>query len=582
MRTHNVWSLVWSLCRIMSNRTGAACAAVVLLLSALAGGLSAARLAAPGNGADLYYAFGGSIYKIGAEPATLVVSVPTPVVPPRPESAYELPQGAYFVSPYYLLSQPQLSRDGSVLAFTGRRDCLGGLVCQGLATRVPGGAYQTTVLGISGKGPLTFDGQCWLSGNGRYLVCGNNAKQAYFVDLETSQQYQLTTFDADAGTSRRRITDDGTAVIGVAPLYVSRLGQTLATIGTSGGAAIDAPGATVVYTSSDGLHIFRIAQKQDTLVLRNDPSCSACIGISAPSISEDGKRVLFLSNGVIQQLYAMNADGTGLQNLTSSRESKGIKEYTLSDDGQVAWYTSGDGSFVKLNLNTGQPIATFHPPMVDLAPVLVPGSAVSLQGKSLTDASYLAEKTQLPTELGAVQVTLDGIAAPLLAVSPASIVFQVPWEVQAGQSVTVRVTTGAHSPTESSAQGAITPSASRPVLLPSPASADFAAIHQDWSGFVTMSSPARAGETVYFYGTGFGPVQPQPSTGVLAPPDGLPVLSSPLACNATVLYAGLAPGLVGYYQLTVRLPDSIPIQPVQVFYLQCGDDAEAAIPMRYP
>jgi uncharacterized protein (TIGR03437 family) len=566
----------------MSNRTRAARAAVVLLLSPLAGGLWAAQFVAPGNGGDLYYAFRGSIYKIGAEPATLVVSVPTPVFPPRPGSAYELPQGAYYVSPYYLLSQPQLSRDGSILAFTGRRDCLGGILCQEFATRVPGGAYQTTVLGIPGKASLTFDGQCWLSGNGRYLLCDNNEKEAYFVDLETNQQYQLTMSDAESDTSRRRITDDGTAVIGVAPLYVSRLGQTLVTIGIGDGATIDAPGATVVYTSIDGLHIFRITQNQDILVVRNDPSCSACFAISAPSISAEGKRVLFLSNGAIQQLYAINADGTGLQDLTSSREPRGIKEYALSDDGQVAWYTSGDGSFVRLNLNTGQPIATFHPPLVDLAPVLVPGSAVNLEGQGLTDAPYFAQQTPLSTELGGVQVTLGGIAAPLVSVSPASIVFQVPWEVQAGQSVTVRVTTGAHSPRESSVQGAITPSSGRPVLLPSPASADFAAIHQDWSGFVTMNSPALVGETVYFYGTGFGPVQPQPSTGAPAPAAPLPFLSSSLACNAAVLYAGLAPGLVGYYQLTVRLPDSIPIQPVQVFYLQCGDDAEAAIPMRYP
>ena len=54
-------------------------------------------------------------------------------------------------------------------------------------------------------------------------------------------------------------------------------------------AAIDAQGTTVVYTSFDGLHIFRTAQNQDTLVLRNDPSCSDCFAISAPSISADGK-----------------------------------------------------------------------------------------------------------------------------------------------------------------------------------------------------------------------------------------------------------------------------------------------------
>ena len=66
------------------------------------------------------------------------------------------------------------------------------------------------------------------------------------------------------------------------------------------------------------------------------------------------------------------------------------------------------------------------------------------------------------------------------------------------------------------------PGGSRPWLIPAAACQQTCglgggAIHQDWSGFVTPEHPAVAGEVLHFYGTGFGPVNPQGETGIPAP-----------------------------------------------------------------
>src|SRR6266404_3235814 len=103
-----------------------------LVLSSLAIGLLQAQftgLVAPGNGADLYYGIGvgpptpnvlpdigfssASIYKIGSKPASLVIALPAPA--------------STFIggSPPFLVSQPQVSRDSNVFAYTVASFCLG-------------------------------------------------------------------------------------------------------------------------------------------------------------------------------------------------------------------------------------------------------------------------------------------------------------------------------------------------------------------------------------------------------------------------------------------------------------------------
>lgn len=94
-------------------------------------------------------------------------------------------------------------------------------------------------------------------------------------------------------------------------------------------------------------------------------------------------------------------------------------------------------------------------------------------------------------------------------------------------------------------------------------------IHQDWSGPITQDNPAQPGEIIHFYGSGWGPVDGTVATGQPTPSDRLYRITTPcqwVATGATanldsateidVPFAGLAPGLVGVYQLDFQIPAS--------------------------
>ncbi|MBS1855127.1 MAG: hypothetical protein JST11_07165 [Acidobacteria bacterium] len=557
--------------------------AILVLCAAVARPATAqiAEMTAPGHGTDLYYSVqvaqpvmeyfaplssygaastAGPVYRVGSVPPMLYASSPPPVFPPNGIYLTNVP---WFISPYYLISHPQFSRDGAVFAFMGRRVCLDGKGCLNIKLA------QTTVR--TSRQSFAFEGRGWLSGNGRFLLIQpeespDNSDRPGLVDLETGQRQ---TVPAEAGASAgyrestgRMVADDGTAVLdgcaGTA-LCIFRAGNLIRVPEVAGiEPVIDAGGRNIVYTAKAAsgtqyLRAYDLATGQDRMFVQPNGDTNA------PAISADGKRVMFLSTaqwgtnnppGSVQ-LYAINLDGTGFMELTSGSEPNGIEQYTMSDDGQVAWYAAG-GRLVRLDLSAGEVAHTvFRPAIADLSPTLVPGSAVTLPGAQLSG--------------GIVRV--NGIDAPLLSATQDSITFQVPWDVQPDAPATLQVVTNAGTSEEATADAQTSPVAARPWLIPAapcqrpnPCSLGGGAIHQDWSAYVTPDNPARPGEIVHLYGTGFGPVAPGGITGIPAPADTpAQVLAKPTCTGdpespITLLYLGLAPGLVGYYQMDVQLP----------------------------
>jgi uncharacterized protein (TIGR03437 family) len=96
-------------------------------------------------------------------------------------------------------------------------------------------------------------------------------------------------------------------------------------------------------------------------------------------------------------------------------------------------------------------------------------------------------------------------------------------------------------------------------------------VHGDWSALISPDNPARPGETIHLYATGLGAVDAPVRTGEPTPVEPLPKLSRSLSCSfdyttnvgtttfplPPILYAGLAPGLVGIYQVTFQIPSEI-------------------------
>jgi uncharacterized protein (TIGR03437 family) len=96
-----------------------------------------------------------------------------------------------------------------------------------------------------------------------------------------------------------------------------------------------------------------------------------------------------------------------------------------------------------------------------------------------------------------------------------------------------------------------------------------AALHSATNAFVSNGSipnlaaaPARPGETLLFYGIGFGSVTPEGTPVAGQTVSGLTALVNPVkftigTSDAAVSYAGIAPGFLGLYQFNVVVPQGL-------------------------
>lgn len=179
-----------------------------------------------------------------------------------------------------------------------------------------------------------------------------------------------------------------------------------------------------------------------------------------------------------------------------------------------------------------------------------PGSIVSIFGDDLAAVVRQASALPLSSTLGDAGVTVNGVAAPLYYVSPSQINAQIPFETAAGTAA-VQVSSGGTA-------GAVRQLAIVPV-----APGLFAGLN----GYAAIDTPngpfaaASAGDWIAMYATGLGAVNGPVADGE-APGDPSPQVST--AVNVTlggtpleVMWAGLAPGFAGLYQINAKLPAEI-------------------------
>jgi uncharacterized protein (TIGR03437 family) len=192
------------------------------------------------------------------------------------------------------------------------------------------------------------------------------------------------------------------------------------------------------------------------------------------------------------------------------------------------------------------------------------GSIGTLFGQNLGSQTATATSLPLPLSLGGASVTINGIPAPLFYVSPGQINFFVPYELAGQTTATIAVSTSAGVVEVTGVP--IAPQS--PAIFLLDAAGDAAALHLDGT-VVSTTSPASAGEALEIFATGLGPVSNTPADGT-APPSGTLAVDQLITAvtiggvNAQVLFAGLAPGFVGLYQLNVVVPSGLPAGPATI------------------
>jgi uncharacterized protein (TIGR03437 family) len=201
----------------------------------------------------------------------------------------------------------------------------------------------------------------------------------------------------------------------------------------------------------------------------------------------------------------------------------------------------------------------------DGAGIIAPNTWISIYGANLaaTTRSWTTKdfvNNSLPTALDGVSVMVDGKPAYVGYVSPKQLNVLAPDEVSPAGPVSVQV----------SSNGLAGSTASVPDMPYSPACFFYktgpyvAALHSDnvtpvgpTTLFPNSSTPAKPGETISIYATGFGETNPQIANGAVFP-GRLNLVMLPVVtiggANAQVVFAGVtAPGL---YQFNVTVPTS--------------------------
>jgi uncharacterized protein (TIGR03437 family) len=211
-----------------------------------------------------------------------------------------------------------------------------------------------------------------------------------------------------------------------------------------------------------------------------------------------------------------------------------------------------------------------------------PGSYIALFGSNLSENTMLSSTPYLPVSLAGVSVSFDdpsqSVHAPghMYYTSAGQINVQVPWELQNSTSAVLKVTLSNSSSLNSRADNPNlgtfqTQTVTIPIAQYSPAFFEYSdsglnvvsALDEKF-GLVGSSNPVQRGHVLQLYVNGLGAVTPgtQPASGDPGP-------SSPLATttatptvtiggqSASVVFSGLAPGLVGLYQINVVVPSGI-------------------------
>jgi uncharacterized protein (TIGR03437 family) len=453
------------------------------------------------------------------------------------------------------------------------------------------GTYQAGFIDfLLGNASMVRDGYFTLNsdGNGHFGSVTVNGAMANQGSVNTSQNLPNVTYSMSAsgsGTISFPATPNGlfTLVSGQKTFYVSRDGNIL--LGGSAGGfdiMVGIRAASGVTNATYQGTYFIAALENDASDLANgnnnvDSFYGSTLALGQGTDISHLRLVFFNQNAfdfTTDGGYDFTPDGFSqtdhLQNLL------GANGQVILEVGRSALYSLTIGFQAPQNTGTGvllDPVgirngASFAP----ITNPVAPGEYVSLFGSGLSAVNMQAPGYPLLTNLGGVQVTVNGRLAALSAVSPTEIDLLVPYALDPSSefSATFQVINNgvASNPvtvyTNFTAPGAFALTQDgtfQPGVGP-------ANVQRADGTLVTADNPAQAGETLTLFVAGLGAVDPPVDDGAAAPADPLSVVTANVIVEiqdqdnniypATVTLQSLAPGFAGMYQLMFVVPPGVP------------------------
>jgi len=438
------------------------------------------------------------------------------------------------------VAAPQVSADGQTVAYTLQDICLDGRKCVE-------SIGQEAVLQRGSDIVDLGHGSVQLSRNGRWALIRDESMK--LLDLQSGTAAEIANAE-DLQTRyfqpSRMISSDGSVLFW--------RGDTLGIWRAGKFTPLDLPG-NVIRLSDDGRKAFM--QTEDLFAV--DLATGVRTQVAAGSrqildVTADGRFLLLAKS---ERWFNVGGPVDLVDSVTGESERISLEDGESGTSGalaggDVAFIATTSGRIVKFSRVAGTLDTLFPPAMqCELSNALVPGSFVSMTcSQDVKDWEG--------------RILVSNEPATVLTHSDKNVSFQVSWETLANGYAfpsLIRFQVPGDAPFHAETLTGVF-SFYPEFIKADPAEKSWLGLkfyNADWSALLTAQP--RPGEIINAYMTGLGRVNGAMQTGVPAPDGVIAPIRETLKCHfspqtqpAETIFAGLAPGMIGIYQATFRMP----------------------------